>query len=232
MRQVPKKNIDRIIADIKKPALISPHSNLSKSHFNRLEEKDQPVLVQPQNKPGSFILRQKKSKRFAGLVVLAVLIFFTATVFVTANYFLPDFKKNLMDRGLSVWDNFESAKKALLSFKPEKAALFFEANNMTLNGLEENFSFAGFLEKVSPVFQNSFGLLKQVSSLNSSALGLVNDLAILKTDGLKFLFSGNGQQLVKILEDFKSKLNEINSGLGAARNQISGLKDFSSELAQ
>lgn len=219
MKQVPKKNIDRIIADIKKPVFAE------KRRLTAVEY----VLVQPKTR--NFVLSRKKSKRFAGLIVLAVLIFFTTAVFIV-NSFLPDFKKSLINKGLVVWDNFESAKSALLSFQPEKAAPFFETNSRTLSGLEENFSFAGFLEKVSPFFQNSFGLLKQISSLNSSAIGLVNDLVILKTDGPKFLFSGNGSQLVKVLEDFKSKLNEINNGLGGARNKISGLKDFSPELAQ
>ncbi|MBI2591579.1 MAG: DUF4012 domain-containing protein [Candidatus Brennerbacteria bacterium] len=228
MQQVPKKNIDRIIADIKKPALIGKNPPIKSGTAVKITIK--PVLRE--SKSPVFILPQKKPKRLVGLIVLVILIFFTTTVFTTTNYFLPDLKKNLIDKGFLVWNNFESAREALLNLQPEKAAPFFEANGETLGSLEKNFSFASFLEKISPVFQNSFGLLKQISSLNSSALGLVGDLAILKTDGPKFLFSGNGNQLIKILENFKNKLNDINSGLAGARNKINNLKTFSPELAQ
>lgn len=229
MRQVPKKNIDRIIADIKKPALaVRPHP------LRYGVAVDKPLATQLQGKKSGLILprRNRKSKKIAGLVIFAVLIFFMAAVFAGLNSFLPNLKQNLMAQGLAIWDNFESAKQAFLSFQPEKAAPFFESNEKTLSGWEENLSFAGFLEKFSPFFQNSFGLVKQVSSLNSNALGLVNDIMFLKTEGPKLLFSGNGRQLVETIEDFKNKLNEINSSLSGARNKISGLKIFFPELAQ
>jgi hypothetical protein len=219
-RNVPKKNIEPILVDVKKP-------NFNYDHLRKFEIVNLTKIPQQEKRKVVSI-----AKRILLAVFIAGIVGFVSFIGITfAN--IRQMKATVEESGAQIMQNFSSSVGALKNLEPSTAATYLESNskslanidNLVTNGFGENI-----VQTVSnfiPIIKQAFGLVGQVSNLNGDLLELTQTIADLQKNGFKD-FKNNGPALIADLEKIHTLVQNLNSEAGNIKNTTSYLKSMSS----
>ncbi len=219
-RNVPKKNIDPILVDVKKP-------NFNYDHLRKFEIVNLTKIPQQEKRNAVSI-----AKRVLLAVFIAGIVGFVSFIGITfAN--IRQMRTTVEENGAQIMQNFTSSVGALKNFEPSTAATYLESNSKSLaniNDLVTNGFGQNIMQTVSnfiPIVKQAFGLVGQVSSLNGQLLELTQTLADLQKNGFKD-FKSNGPALIADLNKLHALVQSLNSEAGTIKNTTSYLKSMSS----
>ncbi len=219
-RNVPKKNIDPILVDVKKP-------NFNYDHLRKFEIVNLTKIPQQEKRNAVSI-----AKRILLAVFIAGIVGFVSFIGITfAN--IRQMRTTVEESGAQIIQNFSSSVGALKNFEPSTAATYLESNSKSLaniNNLVTNGFGQNIMQTVSnfvPIVKQAFGLVGQVSSLNGELLELTQTIADLQKNGFKD-FKSNGPALIADLNKLHTLIQSLNGQAENIKNTTSYLKSMSS----
>jgi hypothetical protein len=211
---VQPKNVDPVLADVKKPG------QRYDLHFHR------PVVHlehEPQRPDPKWTLLRRSL--FIGILTVAVIVI--GTGFLVASDIRT--AKNLFaGRGDEIAQNFLLSLDALSRFDPGEAAVHLEQNRETFSVLE------GFLDNrfggklfelvgaVVPPIDEARALVTKVSALNADFLALSETLGEVQTNGFRY-FQSDGPKLLALLSRTQELIRTIRSETSAVKNSTTEL---------
>ncbi|MGC9610834.1 MAG: DUF4012 domain-containing protein [Minisyncoccia bacterium] len=218
-KNVPIKNIEPIIVDVKKPNF----------NYARLKNTDRLNLAH---------LPQSAAPRISALkkVVLGVLfagLVFTIAILIVAIGNIRNIKATIAESGGQIASNFTSSANALKNMEPGAAVDMLKANNQSLTeinnamGGKTGESLFQIIGNAIPIIKNAFGFLGQVTNLNVAFLELAQNIQNLETNGFRD-FQNNGQNLITSLTNTHDLIQKINNDTQDVKNSSSNLKNLSS----
>ena len=217
-KTVPRKNIEPIVLDIRKPDF----------NYGRLRNSEKLNLAKmPRSAPPRFPVLKKMllGLLFAGL--FSIVAFLLVVIFN-----LNSVKATLSQSGGRIIDNFNSSATALKDFEPAVAAGYLKNNDKTLadiNSLAGSGAGRSILETIGnavPIVKSAFGFLGQVTNLNLTFLQIAGNLQSLQSNGFKY-FQEDGNKLVALLEDIRKLVAKVNDETQKIKNNTSELKNLS-----
>lgn len=223
MKKVPKKNIDAVLVDIKKPDY----------NYERTPRARPVNLTRLAPVPRGAL---RGAKRVLGWIALAGAAGVVALVFVAALN-VNRVKSAFVAGSHEVAANFSDSIAALKAFQPQTASAALTKNQIELTALQTTMTqsfgglFLGALGTVVPAFKDAGALLGNVAELNHNMLLLSNTLASLETDGVKDL-EGNGDALLQKIESARGLIRTINGEMGSVRNSAAALGGLSPVFAK
>ncbi len=217
-KKVPKKNIEPVIVDVKKPTF----------NYERLAKSDTLNLTRiTQQKISGW----KKTRRVLFACLVGFIVFLTAaTIIVAAN--LQHVKSSVTASGQTLVQNFVASADAIKKFDPQSASNYLTENNAALSSINAtvNQGFTGTLLQTLgnfvPLFKSAVGFLGQAMTLNSDFLSLAQNISDLQTQALPDLMH-DGPSLIKLLYDTHALIEKIAAETQSAKNTTSQLKDLS-----
>ena len=218
-RQVPKKNIDPILVDVKNPRF--NYDRLNK--FGTVNLAHVPEAARPR-----FLVLKRALVGTFGVLLFGVILF----VLLVANN-LRTIKATITDRGASIMQNFASSATALKNFEPQTASEFLKKNNEELTTISSTLnkgigqSVVDTIGNFIPIVKGGIGFLGKVTSLNFQFLELSQDLEMLQTNALGY-FQHDGASLIAALSKTHEIIQTIRDNTIAIKNNSSALKSFSS----
>ncbi len=217
-KTVPKKNIEPVLVDIRKP-------NFNYEHLEKFETVNLTKI--PQKRKGRFAV----FKRTVLAVLVAFIIGVVSFIGITfAN--IKQIKSVVTETGSQIMQNFNSSVGALKNFEPSNATSYLENNTKslaTINDLvQKSFgqTILDTLGNIVPIFKESVGLIGQVSDLNYSLLELTNTLGDLEQNGFKY-FQNNGSALIADLQKIHTFIQNLNAETKSIKNATSYLQSMS-----
>jgi hypothetical protein len=218
---VPKKNIQPILTDLRRPG------------FNYAKNSRPVVDLSglPQN--SDLELGSRNIVRiFAGLgVVVAVF----AGAMITLN--ILNAKDQIKDHALAIAENFSASTKALENLETDEAVRRLEDNQRRLSLVESWFrsqrgeTFLGALGSVWPALSRTGSALKNLASLNLEALQASKSLADLQSNGFSY-FQKDGEKFLSLLQSIRANLKDMLSVGQELKNSVSDLKNFGSFFSE
>ncbi len=216
---VPKKNIEPVLVDVKKP-------NFNYEHLEKFEKIDLTKI--PQKKKSRFSVF-KKTVLVIFLIGLVGVLSFVGITFAN----LRQMKDMVSKSGSEIVRNFSSSVGALKNFEPQTASTYLEENTKSLaniNDLIQKGIGQTVFDTVSnfiPIVKEAFGLVGQVSNLNMKFLDLTNAVGDLEKNGFQY-FRNDGKSLIADLEKIHDSIQYLNSQAENIKNTTSYLKSMSS----
>ncbi|MDO8752045.1 MAG: DUF4012 domain-containing protein, partial [Candidatus Wolfebacteria bacterium] len=216
MKEVPKKNTEPILVDVKTP-------NFNYERLGRIET----VHLKIQN--GKAEARVPKALVLVLSVILIAGIAGAGTFLVG----LKSLKATAKEKGERIALNFMASAKSLKELEPEKAKEALEKNKLEL---EEITKFTeggkkevllGGLGELFPKIGSGIRLIKKVSEFNLNLLGLTENVTELKENGFTY-FKESGGALVALLRDTEDKIKNLVIQAAEIKNKTGELADFSS----
>lgn len=219
MKQVPKKNIEPVLVDVKGPTgahrRALGRAELSLAHRSYVKA--------PAARP---------KRRFVSYAVTFAVVVLTALggAFALGSYAVKD---RVATRSQTVADNFSKSVDALQSLDPASASRYLAENQKELNALTKLLGgngtqgVANILSGVLPAVGEAATLLKNVASLNVNLLKLTTTLQTLQSNGLRS-FMGDGTELVTTLRTTESTLHDIIASAQEIKNATGRLKSIAS----
>ncbi len=218
-QKVPKKNIDPVIVDVKKPSF----------NYERLKKFETVNLVRGATAPKPSRWRKVRKVIFIALVAI-VIAFGTATLVVVNN--LQHIKSSITADGQVVVKNFVASADALKKFEPKTAAALLSENSTTLSDINttvQNGIVGTFIQTAGnfiPIFQHAFSFLGQTVTLNSDFLSLAKNLSDLQTQAVPDLMH-NGPALIQLLYNTHVLIQKVVAETQTIKNTTSQLKNLS-----
>ena len=218
-QRVPKKNIEPVIVDVKKPSF----------NYDRLKKFETVNLVRGATAPRPS--RWRKIRKVVFISLLAIVIAFgTATLVVVSN--LEHIKSSITTDGQTVVKNFVASADALKKFEPKTAATLLSENGVALSNINStvNNGIVGtFIQTAGnfiPIFNNAFNFLGQTITLNSDFLALAQNLSDLQTQAVPDLMH-NGPALIQMLYNTHALLQKVIAETQNIKNTTSQLQNLS-----
>jgi hypothetical protein len=217
-KRVPKKNIDPVIVDVKKPAF----------NYERLKKFETVNLakVPEKKKPGWGRTKKVLFASFIGVVAFLTV----ATFIVVGN--VAHIKASVSSSGGSIVQNFVASADALKKMEPQTAADLLVKNNAALSDINTtvNQGFTGALLQTIgnfvPLFKNAFSFLGQAMTLNGDFLSLAQNLFNIQTQAVPDLMH-DGPGLIKLLYDTHTLIQKITTETQTIKNTTSDLQNLS-----
>ena len=217
-KTVPKKNIQSVIVDVRKPNF----------DYERLKKPQKLNLAHiPRAAPPRFLFLKRTllTILFAGLFGLIAVI-----VLIAIN--LQTIKATVTENSGQIINNFASSANALKSFEPGTAVNLLQENNQSLTNINNAVKKGGiqsFLNAIGdfiPMVSNAFGFLGQATNLNITFLELAQNIQDLETNGFKY-FQNDGQRLMAALKNTHTLIQQISEKSQNIKNSTTNLKGLS-----
>lgn len=218
--KVPKKNIDPVLIDIRRPDY----------HYVKASKKIETVDLThvpqvPKNNFGSI----KKITKWFFLVVGCALILFLA--FVAFN--LGGAKEIFLQGAEVVMNNFSSSIELLKDLKPGEAQQKLESNQSKLNELNRIFknsygeTLFGVLGNIAPMFGGASTLLTDIVILNNDFSELTELLVKFEKKGFVY-FQNDGPAFLEMIRNMREQIRVLTVEIEKIRNTTAELKKISS----
>ena len=216
-RRVPKKNIEPVLVDIKKPDFSYRNSvKLYNLNLTRI-----PVRVSHGRSPWAFF-------KF-GALGLAVIL--ALGIFVVSSS-LGNVRTVLEDKGESAAENFLRSIKAIKELDTKEAGNALRQSQKDITEIEQiikegpnAFAF-GAISNIVPVFKDVGEFLGLFAELNLNLIQLADSLDELKVNGFGY-FQRDGASLISTVRNIKDLTIKISSQIKILRNKSVALSDFS-----
>ncbi|MFA6407326.1 MAG: DUF4012 domain-containing protein [Candidatus Paceibacterota bacterium] len=218
-QQVPIKNIDPVLVDIKNPRINYTWS----SHHKVVDLRKTPIDEGGKRRTIEFIA---KVSLFAVLGVVSLGI-------VVESFILFQTKDVVKNAGEKIAQNFSMSVDAFQNLEPDKATAALRQNGTEIRELDailENRHTSGFLSLIGtiiPTFREAGTLVKHVASLNMSFLKLAETTDKLKQDGFTD-FQSNGDALVEKMTNARNAIKVILAEAQVIKNATTNLRRLSS----
>lgn len=218
---VPHRNIDPVLADIRKPgAPVKAPSYRAIVHLER--------------SPAPRMRSRVETKRVALAVVTALAVGLGGGVWWSLSE-VRRIAEQVHGSGDVVARNFIAALEALTEFKPGEAHALLAENARTMAVLEESLKgteqlVLGAAGTVIPAVKSGTAILGGAASLNSQFLILADLLSDLQSNGLRY-FQSDGQKLMALLGDIRTRLAEIEASTKQLKNSTAALRSTSGFIA-
>lgn len=205
MKEVPKKNISSILADIK-------HLKEGREQISKKRDSESKQLWLGRRRPAKRKPTPYLKAIFASLSIIVLALGLTSfLIFQNFN----NSKIFLLAKSQTVINNFQQALGAIDKLEPQEAVIFFDKN------IQELTETKNFLERLHLInILNLKEFFNQIIALNQSALVASQNLETLKTKGLNLLLNGDGQELIGLIKNLKENIKIINQSANLIRNQI------------
>lgn len=217
-QRVPKKNIDPVIVDVKKPSF----------NYERLKKFETVNLTKvPEKKPK----RWGKTKRAVFFALVGIIVFFIGATFIVAAN-LAHVKASVTANSKNVVQNFVASADALKKMQPQAAAGYLAQNSAALSDINAEVKggvTGALLQTIGnfvPLFGHAFDFLGQTTQLNLNFLALAQNLSDLETQAMPDLMH-DGPALVKLLQNTHSLLATIASETQDVKNTTGALQNLS-----
>ncbi|MCL4403794.1 DUF4012 domain-containing protein, partial [Patescibacteria group bacterium] len=217
-QRVPKKNIEPVIVDVKKPSF----------NYERLKKFETVNLTKiPEKRPK----RWGRTKRVIFFAAIGAIVFFIGATFIVAAN-LEHVKASVTTSGQNVVQNFVASANAIKKMEPQAAAGYLAENNATLSNInatvKEGFTgtLLGTLGNFVPLFKNAFDFLGQATQLNLNFYALAQDIADIQTQAMPDLMH-NGPALLSLLYKTHTLLQEIAQETENVKNTTGSLQNLS-----
>ena len=223
MKKVPKKNVEAILVDVKKPDY----------NYKRVPRVETVNLMRVPKAP----LRSFHGFKKTFVLVASALFLLLATFSFFAFSRADDLKTVFAKSAASVAQNFSVSADALRSFEPDKASLVLEENGKELTALNDIFKknfgqmLTSLLGNIVPAFKGAATLLGDVTSLNADLLSLTDKVAKLEQNGMRD-FQSDGAALVTSITDIHNLILSLNKKMEAMRNTTAEFKGISPLFGQ
>ena len=218
-KNVPKKNIDPIIVDVRKPNF----------NYERIKKNEKLNLTRvPQSAPARFTVLKRVM-----LAVLFAALFGVAAMIIIIAVNLRTIKSTVAQSSSQIINNFTSSATALKDFEPDTAVNLLQQNNQSLAGISnlvQKGAGQSLLEGIGnfvPIIKDAFSFMSQVTNLNVVFLELANNIQNLETSGFGY-FQNDGSKLVALLQNTHDLIQKISSHTQEIKNNTSNLKNLSS----
>ncbi|MEK7513228.1 MAG: DUF4012 domain-containing protein [Patescibacteria group bacterium] len=219
---VPPKNVDPVLADIKRPGRrYDPHSHRKVVHLERAPQRPLP--------------RFRRLRRALGaLTVAGTVILIGGGLVVAGN--VQEVRDRLAGTGSVIVDNFMRSFDALGRLDPEAASQHLTENRDAFVSLEhflDERNVNAFLDLAGgmiPVAREGRNLLDQVAGLNQQFLELSERLAALKQYGFRY-FQTDGSRLLELVRETRERIASIRTRTGEVKNTTASLRNVSAFFA-
>lgn len=219
-KQVPKKNIEPVLVDVKSPSGVHRkavgRAEVSLAHRSYLKA------------PRAHGRGRRIAAYFVSFALLVGLVLGAAFFFGARAV-----KGTVQGRGAAIADNFSRSMEALESLDPAAASQYLEANRKELAALARFFGENGAptltsaLGGVIPAVGEAATLLKDVARVNVNLLALTSALEKLRAEGIRS-FMGDGETLLSSLTATRGALRGVIEGSQSIKNTTGRLKSLSS----
>lgn len=219
MTNVPKKNIEPILVDVKRP---------DRAHRKALGNPEI-LLAHRAYLNGSRAARRPRMGTYFVSALLFVALLAGGTFFAGSRAL----KGTLASRSAAVADNFSRSVEAIKELDVKTASHYLTANQRELAELERLLggngvrSFAGVLGGVVPAVGEAASLLKDVVGVNMNLLALSASVETLRTEGLRS-FMSDGAVLLAALDGTQAALQRVLANAQNIKNATGRLKSFAS----
>ncbi len=215
---VPKKNIEPVILDVKKPDF----------NYERIKKSGKLNLKKIPQATASKFPKIRKMILAALAIGLALILIFVILVIVNLN----SIKSDINQTSGRIMGNFTSSASALKEFEPEEAVKLLKENNQSLTGINDlvrgsaGKSIFETIGSVVPIIKSAFGFIGQVTGLNVTFLELAQKIQELQMNGFKY-FQSDGRNLIALLESVHGLIGKMNDQTQEIKNNTSNLKNLS-----
>lgn len=216
MQEVPKKNTEPVLVDVKTP-------NFNYERLGSIET----VHLQKQN--GKEETRAPKALVLV-LGIIGIVGIAGAGIFLVR---LKNLKATAKEKGERIALNFIVSAESLKELDPERAKEALEKNKIEL---EEVTKFTeggkkemllGGLGELFPKIGSGIRLIKKVSEFNLNLLGLTENVTELKENGFAY-FKESGGALISLLKDTEDRIKNLVIQAAEIKNKTGELANFSS----
>ncbi len=200
-----KKNIHPVLADIKhlrsssvKNALVSGKPDLFKKKFRE-----------------SLVI---KSSRLA-YWKKAILVFFVLVVVVSvgSGWYLWSFKNDAFRSASVVYKNLKSAALSLVSLENDSANFSLDVAEKEITELQNRAS----IFSIFPVLSEVPKTIQEVRDLTNRMKSVNDNVGVLKVEGFRMFFGGEGEKFINLLKSLKTDILAIEATVNSLRNKAS-----------
>jgi len=206
MKPSSKKNIHPVMSDIKQPRAramrTAPASRETKNLFK--PKAGDPLVI----KSSSFRFWRKA-------VLIALVIVLTAAL--GFGWYLWNFKNNAFLSASSIYENLKSAASSLVNLENDSADLSLKSAEEEITELQSRAS----LFSIFPILSEIPKTISQVHDLTMRLRSVNESMGVLKVEGFKMLFGGEGEEFTNLLKSLKTDILAIDSTVNDLRNKDS-----------
>jgi len=200
-----KKNIHPVLADIKHPRSSSV--------------KNAPVSGEPnffKKKVGESLVIE--SSRFnywkKAMLVLFVLVVVAS---VGSGWYLWSFKNDVSRSASAVYGNLKSAALSLVSLENDSANFSLDVAEKEITDLEDR----AIIFSIFPVLREIPKTIREVRDLTNRMKSVNENVGVLKVEGFRMLFGGEGEKFISLLKSLKTDILAIEATINSLKNKAS-----------
>lgn len=140
-------------------------------------------------------------------------------------------KQNAVQTFRGIYANLEISVMAFKDLRPDKAGASLVNANASLAGITKSadkyglLSLSNILDSLYPVLSNVPGVLGNLKDFLGSSIEISSSLEELKSSGLNYFVSGEGDKLLKLLRGVQKNTNELMAHSSDMMNQLEALKN-------
>ncbi len=212
--KVPRRNIVRTLADVKRPPKDKTEARLQAVNLTHI----------PRGRRDFSFL--KKLMKRGGLVVAVLVVLLVIFSFTK----LGEAKKMLTETAQLLIQNFTLSAGSIKELKTDEAITSLRANEKELNSIDafmRELGGKGFLNVIGgvvPYVRQGIGLFGDISELNRKFLMLTEEIDAMERNAIKN-FQSDGPALIASLERVQAQTRELMSQIEKTQNSASSLKD-------
>lgn len=216
MKEVPIKNIESVVVDIKDP-------NFNYERLSSLET----VTVSEIVKDKKPVFGKKIFWFAAGGLITAIIIIGGLTI-----WSLYGMKEAAKASGNQISKNLLASIKSLKDFNPDIAKELLIKNQNELQSIQKMIYgssgkvLLGSVSQAVPTIKESIGLFGKLNKLNMDFLSLTNSLDDIKKNGFDY-FRHDGKALIRKLKEIQVLVKSLNSEIADVQNSTSRLSEKS-----
>ncbi|MEX1014951.1 MAG: DUF4012 domain-containing protein [Candidatus Paceibacterota bacterium] len=208
MPKVPKKNIEPVLVDVKKPDFNYENS----VKFARLDLAKH--LLEKESEENMF------SFKMPLIVMASLLLIFSGFLFFDLN----NTKNLVQERGGNIMANVMTSLGSIKDLDPAEAKVALEQNQESLFAINKDLDsgpskvFMSVISQISPFFKDARDALKDFTEVNLGLIALSENLNDIQLNGFSY-FRNNGDVLVDRLSETNLLVTELQSKIESLRNK-------------
>ncbi|MGC9046805.1 MAG: DUF4012 domain-containing protein [Minisyncoccia bacterium] len=197
MELVPYKNVDLILADIKKPGESFTNKN---KVVNLSKAAEAVVLYRHKNFHWSFLI-----------LIIAIVIGFSGVAGIASFYGI---KNIVLNNAKAVGDNFKGSIIDLQAGNIDQSIQKLNNNEVLIKNIQDTINQSilkqglGSILNITPIFSNSLQTINYLEKINSTLLNLNKNLENLKLNGFDY-FKNNGSLLIANLQNTENNIQQL-----------------------
>lgn len=201
-----KKNIRPVLSDVKESRARAVEATPASRNAGN--------LFKPKAAKSLFIKNSKlRLWRKAVLIALAITVIAT----FGCGWYLWNFKNDAFASASSVYENLKSAASSLINLENDNADLSLKSAEEEITELENRAT----LFSIFPILSEIPKTISQIHSLTVMLRSVNESISVLKVEGFRMLFGGEGRKFTDLLKSLKADVSAIDATVNDLRNKAS-----------